>query len=234
MVNIAFCFCILTTVVSIPTDITSSSVSPSPPKDEIDTSDYRQVLRLSLLFYRAQRSGYLPEDNGIPWRGNSALNDVGQKGEDLTGGYYDGENGKSEENIPKYLLMLNVILSASDFVKFSFTMAFTTTLLAWGVLSYRDAYEKAGDERRRILLEGVSLSFVAFFPAGQYEDVLEAIKWASDYFIKCHTNRYEFYGQVGDFSSDHKFWGRPEDLNMSRPAYKIDEDHPGKERHLNI
>lgn len=52
--------------------------------------DYREVLRLSLLFYEAQRSGRLPENNRIKWRADSALNDRGLNGEDLTGGYYDG------------------------------------------------------------------------------------------------------------------------------------------------
>lgn len=52
--------------------------------------DYEEALRLSLLFYEAQRSGKLPEDNRIPWRGDSALDDKGLNGEDLTGGYYDG------------------------------------------------------------------------------------------------------------------------------------------------
>lgn len=151
----------------------------------IDGHDYREIIKLSLLFYEAQRSGPLPEDSRIPWRGDSALLDHGRNGEDLTGGYYD----------------------ASDFVKFSFTMAFTTTLLAWGLLSYKEAYQEAG----------------------QYEHALEAIKWASDYFIKCHVSPFEFYGQVGDFEIDHTFWGRPEELNMSRPAYKIDIKHPGSD-----
>lgn len=53
--------------------------------------DYKRVLHLSLLFYEAQRSGHLPPNNRIPWRGDSALNDHGENGEDLTGGYYDGE-----------------------------------------------------------------------------------------------------------------------------------------------
>jgi hypothetical protein len=53
--------------------------------------DYAQVLRLSLLFYEAQRSGPLPSSNRIPWRSDSALQDMGQDGEDLTGGYYDGK-----------------------------------------------------------------------------------------------------------------------------------------------
>jgi hypothetical protein len=147
--------------------------------------NYSQVLELSLLFYEAQRSGKLPIDNRIPWRGDSALGDRGQSGEDLTGGYYD----------------------AGDFVKFGFTMASTTTLLSWGYLSYRDAYEAAG----------------------QAKYALSAIKWAGDYFIKCHVSPNELYGQVGDFNLDHTFWGRPEDLNMSRPAYKIDTQHPGSD-----
>lgn len=57
--------------------------------------------------------------------------------------------------------------------------------------------------------------------------MVDAIKWSSDYFLKCHVAPYEFYGQVGDFFIDHKFWGRPEDMNMTRPAYKITKEHPG-------
>lgn len=52
--------------------------------------DYNEVLRLSLMFYEAQRSGHLPADNRIPWRADSATADQGQNGEDLSGGYYDG------------------------------------------------------------------------------------------------------------------------------------------------
>lgn len=52
--------------------------------------EYDKVLRLSLMFYEAQRSGHLPAHNRIPWRGDSATTDKGQNGEDLSGGYYDG------------------------------------------------------------------------------------------------------------------------------------------------
>lgn len=100
-----------------------------------------------------------------------------------------------------------VTFSASDFVKFGFTMVFTTTVLAWGLLSYKDAYVQAG----------------------QYKECLSALKWATDYFIKCHVGPNEFYGQVGSFETDHTYWGRPEELNMTRPAYKIDAEHPGSD-----
>lgn len=55
--------------------------------------DYGEVIKLSLLFYESQRSGHLPSSttDKIYWRGDSALNDKGDNGEDLTGGYYDGK-----------------------------------------------------------------------------------------------------------------------------------------------
>lgn len=53
--------------------------------------NYDEVLRLSLMFYEAQRSGHLPANNRIPWRSDSATSDKGQNGEDLSGGYYDGK-----------------------------------------------------------------------------------------------------------------------------------------------
>ena len=55
--------------------------------------NYDDVLMKSILFYEAQRSGKLPDSNRIPWRGDSALNDRGDNGEDLTGGWYDGKSG---------------------------------------------------------------------------------------------------------------------------------------------
>lgn len=53
--------------------------------------DYNKVLQLSLMFYEAQRSGHLPANNRISWRADSATEDKGQNGEDLSGGYYDGD-----------------------------------------------------------------------------------------------------------------------------------------------
>ena len=43
------------------------------------------------MFFEAQRSGDLPEETmRVKWRKDSTLNDKGNKGEDLTGGYFDG------------------------------------------------------------------------------------------------------------------------------------------------
>lgn len=37
--------------------------------------DYRDALHKSILFFQAQRSGKLPDDQAIKWRTNSGLND---------------------------------------------------------------------------------------------------------------------------------------------------------------
>ena len=59
--------------------------------------NYEEVLTKSLLFYEAERSGKLPANNRIPWRGDSALDDQGDNGEDLSGGYYDGKCKQQED-----------------------------------------------------------------------------------------------------------------------------------------
>ncbi|XP_053631602.2 endoglucanase A [Cherax quadricarinatus] len=148
--------------------------------------DYAQVLCMSFLFYEAQRSGHLPDDQRVtPWRWDSALGDGSDVGHDLTGGYYD----------------------AGDHVKFGFPMAYTATVLAWGLIDFAEGYEKAG----------------------QTEYGRAAVKWATDYFLKAHTAEYEFYGQVGAGQVDHSFWGRPEDMHMERPSMKIDKSAPGSD-----
>ncbi|KAJ6644009.1 Endoglucanase E-4 [Pseudolycoriella hygida] len=84
--------------------------------------DYAEVLEKSLLFYEAQRTGYLPDNNRIPWRGDSFVTDQGDEGEDLEGGYFD----------------------AGDHVKFQFPAAAAMTYLAWGMYDSVEGYQKAG------------------------------------------------------------------------------------------
>ncbi|HBL58344.1 MAG TPA: cellulase, partial [Cyanobacteria bacterium UBA8803] len=105
--------------------------------------NYGEALQKSIIFYEAQRSGDLPSTNRIPWRGDSALRDGADVGRDLSGGYYD----------------------AGDHVKFGFPMAGAMTLLSWGAIEYRNAYQQSG----------------------QLPYMLDAIKWGTDYILKAHV-----------------------------------------------
>nr|XP_006820071.1 PREDICTED: endoglucanase 15-like [Saccoglossus kowalevskii] len=147
--------------------------------------DYCEVLRDSLLFYEAQRSGVMTDEtkSKLHWKKDSALNDQGENGEDLTGGYYD----------------------AGDHIKAGLPMAYTVTVVAWGLLEYPDAYEACG----------------------QTENVKDMIRWGTDYFLKIYPEKGVLYYQVGDVETDHSAWCRAQDMKMSRPALKANSDHPG-------
>ncbi|CAL1546350.1 unnamed protein product [Lymnaea stagnalis] len=99
--------------------VTNPTTRPptAPPNTGSGTGkkDYASALAKSIQFYYAQRSGKLPADNPIPWRGDSALDDC------VPGGWYD----------------------AGDHVKFGLPMASTTTVLVWSLLRFKDGYVKA-------------------------------------------------------------------------------------------
>jgi len=90
--------------------------------------NYGEVLQKSLYFYDAQRSGPLPENFRVAWRGDSAMQDGQDVGLDLTGGFYD----------------------AGDHVKFGLPMTSSMTLLAWGGIEYLSAYESS-DQKQALL-----------------------------------------------------------------------------------
>ena len=63
--------------------------------------------------------------------------------------------------------------------------------------------------------------------ADALDDGRKAVKWATDYFLKAHESETELYAQVGLGKFDYLALGRPEDMTMDRPAYKINTSHPG-------
>lgn len=147
--------------------------------------NYGEALQKSIFFYEAQQSGPLPDWNRVSWRDDSAVNDGSDVGHDLTGGWYD----------------------AGDHVKFGFPMAYSTTVLAWGVIEYEDAYANAG----------------------QLDEIKRNLRFVCDYFMKCHTAPNEFYAQVGDGGDDHAWWGSAEVMPMARPSSKVDISKPGSD-----
>lgn len=112
-------------------------------------------------------------------------------------------------------------------------MAFSLTTAAWGGITFRQAYEDAGE----------------------LQHMISCIKFPTEYLIKAHTAKYELVGQVwqvvkkihsiprqiinstftkhffkvGHGKTDHDSWGRPEQMTLKRPAYKITAKKPGTE-----
>ena len=78
--------------------------------------NYAEALQKSLYFYECQQAGNLPEWNRVEWRADSNTDDF------IDGGWYD----------------------AGDHVKFNLPMAYSASMLAWGLYEYGDGVEKVG------------------------------------------------------------------------------------------
>ncbi|KAF6142173.1 hypothetical protein GIB67_037091 [Kingdonia uniflora] len=93
-----------------------------------------------------------------------------------------------------------------DNVKFNFPMAFTTTMLSWSAVEYA----------KRLGL--------------QLEPTRVAIRWATDYLLKCaNASPGKLYVGVGEPNADHKCWERPEDMTTPRSVYSVSSDKPGSD-----
>lgn len=96
---------------------------------------------------------------------------------------------------------------AGDNVKFNLPMSYSAAVLAWSLYETPDAYSESG----------------------QLSYALDNIRWANEYFIKCHPEDEVYYYQVGDGNQDHSWWGACEviEYEMNRPCYKVDATNPG-------
>ncbi|KAK4285121.1 hypothetical protein QN277_001863 [Acacia crassicarpa] len=101
--------------------------------------------------------------------------------------------------------MVGGYYDAGDNVKFHFPMAFSTTMLAWGVLEFGNSM------------------------GSDLEHALEALRWGSDYFLKATKNPNVVVAQVGEPNGDHDCWERPEDMDTPRNTYLLSPNKPGSE-----
>ncbi len=122
--------------------------------------NYADALDKSLYFYEVQQAGPLPSWNRVEWKSDSTMKDP------VLGGWYD----------------------AGDHVKFNLPMAYSASMLAWGLYQYPDGLEKSGLKQT-------------------YENNLEFVL---DYLAECDKGDEIVY-QVGIGQDDHTWWG-PVDL----------------------
>jgi hypothetical protein len=110
--------------------------------------NYGEALQKSLLFYKANRLGDLPDNYLLPYRADAAMTDGADVGLDLTGGWAD----------------------AGDGVKFGHPMAYAAAQLGWAVYEYRDAFEKSG--QLEVILDEIKWATDYFIKAHPEPDVL--------------------------------------------------------------
>lgn len=159
----------------------------SSPRTGGSYYNYGEALQKSILFYKANRLGDLPDNYILPYRADAAMMDGKDAGLDLTGGWAD----------------------AGDGIKFTHPMSYAAGQLGWAVYEYREAFEKSG----------------------QLDDILDEIKWATDFFIKAHPSPDVLYYMCGYEESDHSVWIPHEllDYRTKRTSFKVDSTTPGSD-----
>lgn len=137
-----------------------------------DTSiNYAEALQKSLYFYECQQAGPLPDWNRVEWRADSTMGDF------ITGGWYD----------------------AGDHVKFNLPMAYSASMIAWGLYQYPEGIEKCGE----------------------MTNYVNNLTFALDYFAACDLGDEVVY-QVGNGQDDHSLVGtcRTCRIRYERPKYQ--------------
>ena len=186
---------------------TVSAVSGMTASAQPSAGTYGDALKLSLYFFDANQCG--ADDNVLTWRGKCHTYDAeaslssakglssssvaaikaangGLDTVDVSGGYHD----------------------AGDHLKFSNTMGYSCTNLAWSYFENPDSYKETGSE----------------------DHLLYILKKICDYFMKVtylddSGNVIAFCYMVGD-DQDHNIWTAPEVQTQNRPTYWADASNP--------
>lgn len=157
------------------------------------TTDYKKALWLTTRFYGGQRSGsenwllynHLPAGVDASLKGKAFSADKDTDGYDLSGGWHD----------------------CGDHVKFGQTEFYSAYMLLKGYAEFPKGYD-----------DYYSYDYACYKTSGDWSwegnkhqpngipDILEEVKHATDYFIKCTRNSSTFYYQVGQGDPDHAKW----------------------------
>ncbi|SFX57892.1 glycoside hydrolase family 9 protein, partial [Cytophaga hutchinsonii] len=155
-------------------------------------AEYKKALWMTTRFYGGQRAGdnnwllynHLPSGVNASLRGKSFLQD-GDAGYDLSGGWFD----------------------CGDHVKFGQTEYYSAYMLLKGYAEFPTGYGDyyAYDYQGYKTANSWNWEGTGHSPNG-IPDILDEVKHATDYFIKCAKNSTTFYYQVGQGGPDHMLW----------------------------
>lgn len=146
-------------------------------------SDYREALNMGLKFFGGQRCG---DSHNWMLVNNSELqknNEVSCHTQDGKGSVNGGGNGNYD--------LTGGWHDCGDHIKVGTTMGYAAVSLLIAYDVWPEAFQDNYDE--------------AYGEPNQIPDVLDEVKYATDYFIKCFPNDNTFVYYVG-FEGDHNVW----------------------------
>lgn len=187
--------------------------------------DYVQALSKSILFFEAQRSGYLPHNQRVTWRGHSGLQDGKASGVIASPQFspYSHLNLNNVNGFLHYLPFFCCVLysCSTRLVEISkpwlskiesnrhMGLNFAVVLVQLQV-DLVGGYYDAGDNVKFGLPMAFTVTMMSWSiieygkqmaANGELGHAMEAVKWGTDYFIKAHPQPDVLYGEVSSFST---------------------------------
>jgi hypothetical protein len=90
---------------------------------------------------------------------------------------------------------------AGDFLKLNFPLGTSVSFLAWAMVEFP----------------------ASFSAADSLAGARDALRVPLNYLLKCYdASRKRYTGQIGLAKLDHAYWGRPEEMDVERPAFVWD------------
>ena len=182
--------------------------------------NYTAALQKSLFFYDTERSGDLPNDFRVSWRGSSELCDsyvpLDESHTNLSSTWIMDHHTVLDPDENGGLDLSGGFHDAGDHVKFGLPQAYAASTLAWSYYEYADTY----------------------IAMDQDEEILSILRWFGDYFLRStfldsSGDVLAFAYQVGDGSIDHNYWGPPELQSCDdypRPAWLATTETPASDQ----
>ncbi len=165
--------------------------------------NYAEALALSLYFFDANACGTGITDGPLTWRGDCHVYDSEASLDSAVGlSSAEKEAVKAANGGSSAIDVSGGYHDAGDHIKFSMTIGFAATSLAWSYFSYPDAFEKAEcTDHLKYILRNVC-----------------------DYFMKVtflddSGNVIAYVDQVASEGEDHSIWTAPEVQTMNRTVY---------------
>lgn len=156
-------------------------------------TEYKKALWMTARAYGGQRSGpnnwllynHLPAGVDAKYKGLAFIEDKDTDGYDVSGGWHD----------------------CGDHVKFGHTEFYSAYVLLKAYAEFPRGY----DDYYSHDYKGYGTSGIWSWEGGKHDpngipDILDEVKHATDYFIKCARNATTFYYQVGEGGPDHMEW----------------------------
>lgn len=200
---------------SEPTDFAGENDS-----NDDGTYNLASALQKALFFYDTERSGDLPDDFRVSWRGDSQMCDyeipLDSDHTNLSTSFISDYESVLDPDGDGTINLGGGFHDAGDHVKFGLPQTYTASTLGWAFYEFRDAFDETGQ---------------SYYMA-------DILKWFSDYFLRstftdASGNVIAFGYQVGEGSIDHNYWGPPELQSCEdfpRPAYLATEDNPASDQ----